>query len=235
MEHWRTWEARTLLVLLFAYLFSIDRKNAQVRETKREFSRSHWKEYAERKMALRAAILHHVRVPVKSLSLSALKLQPWSGFIRSMSSHDDHLTKEEVIDRVLAVVKDFPKVDPSKVCHSFPFNRFDYFVGWLLTFWLLRKKKNGEMGIFNVESVDLFKMGCPEVRKLISTYFSSSIVFADTIWAVSAWSRGKLLIEMKKNKILIYWYGCPKMTFWVFKLTMKMERWKSQIFNVMIC
>ena len=37
--------------------------------------------------------------------------------IRSMSSHgDDHLTREEVVERVLDVVKSFPKVDPSKVC-----------------------------------------------------------------------------------------------------------------------
>lgn len=33
-----------------------------------------------------------------------------------MSSHgDDHLDKEEVIERVLSVVKTFPKVDPAKV------------------------------------------------------------------------------------------------------------------------
>ncbi|KAJ1443602.1 Phosphopantetheine binding ACP domain [Sesbania bispinosa] len=63
-------------------------------------------------MAFRAAILRHVRVPVQA----APKLQPWGSFLRSMSSHgDDHLTKEEVIERVLAVVKDYPKVDPSKV------------------------------------------------------------------------------------------------------------------------
>ncbi|MCI21608.1 acyl carrier protein mitochondrial-like, partial [Trifolium medium] len=63
-------------------------------------------------MALRAAILRHVRVPLQA----SPKLQPWNGSIRSMSSHDDHLTKEEVVDRVLSVVKDFPKVDPSKEC-----------------------------------------------------------------------------------------------------------------------
>lgn len=32
-----------------------------------------------------------------------------------MSSHDDHLDKQEVIDRVVSVVKSFPKVDPAKV------------------------------------------------------------------------------------------------------------------------
>ncbi|RLM84621.1 acyl carrier protein 1, mitochondrial [Panicum miliaceum] len=32
-----------------------------------------------------------------------------------MSSHDAHLTREEVVDRVLDVLKSHPKVDPSKV------------------------------------------------------------------------------------------------------------------------
>ncbi|XP_061368550.1 acyl carrier protein 1, mitochondrial [Gastrolobium bilobum] len=71
-------------------------------------------------MALRAAILRHVRVPLQT----APKLQPWGGSLRFMSSHDDdHLTKEEVIDRVLAVVKDFPKVDPSKVAPDVHFQK----------------------------------------------------------------------------------------------------------------
>lgn len=68
-------------------------------------------------MAMRAAVLRHIRVPLQA----APKLQPW----RAMSSHgDDHLSKEEVIQRVLAVVKDFPKVDPSKVFLFFSFPAF---------------------------------------------------------------------------------------------------------------
>ncbi|CAL9199754.1 unnamed protein product [Musa acuminata subsp. burmannicoides] len=64
---------------------------------------------------LRGAILGHVRVPIRTLdrlgSFSCLQTS-----IRSMSSHgDDHLTREEVVDRVLDVVKSFPKVDPAKV------------------------------------------------------------------------------------------------------------------------
>lgn len=74
----------------------------------------------EREMALRAAILRHVRVPVQTLIITGSKLQPralYGGSLRFLSSHgDDHLTKDEVIDRVLSVVKSFPKVDPSKVC-----------------------------------------------------------------------------------------------------------------------
>lgn len=69
-------------------------------------------------MALRAAILRHIRVPVQTLAATRSKPQPqWSlrASLRLFSSHDDHLTKEEVIDRVLDVVKSFPKVDPSKV------------------------------------------------------------------------------------------------------------------------
>ncbi|KAF7153044.1 hypothetical protein RHSIM_Rhsim01G0144200 [Rhododendron simsii] len=63
-------------------------------------------------------MLRHIRVPVtETLTLNGLK---WNLFnnVRSMSSHDDHITKEEVIHRVLDVVKSFPKVDPSKVGHS---------------------------------------------------------------------------------------------------------------------
>ncbi|CAL5192843.1 unnamed protein product [Lathyrus oleraceus] len=70
-------------------------------------------------MALRATILRHVRVPLEATP----KLQPWNGFFRSMSSHDDHITKEEVVDRVLSVVKDFPKVDPSKVTPEVHFQK----------------------------------------------------------------------------------------------------------------
>ncbi|PIN12958.1 Acyl carrier protein/NADH-ubiquinone oxidoreductase, NDUFAB1/SDAP subunit [Handroanthus impetiginosus] len=63
--------------------------------------------------ALRSSILRHVRVPISStLTLNGSRLTA----VRSMSSHgDDHLDKQEVIDRVLDVVKSFPKVDPSKV------------------------------------------------------------------------------------------------------------------------
>lgn len=65
-------------------------------------------------MALRAAVLHHIRVPVQTLRLKTNPCAP-SGLVRLMSSHDDHLTKEEVVDRVVSVVKSFPKVDPSRV------------------------------------------------------------------------------------------------------------------------
>ncbi|XVE76786.1 hypothetical protein DITRI_Ditri13aG0008500 [Diplodiscus trichospermus] len=69
-------------------------------------------------MAIRAAVLRHFRVPVQTLTASRSNPQPqWSlrASLRLFSSHDDHLTKEEVIERVLDVVKSFPKVDPSKV------------------------------------------------------------------------------------------------------------------------
>ncbi|KAK9274014.1 hypothetical protein L1049_018828 [Liquidambar formosana] len=62
--------------------------------------------------ALRAAMLRHIRVPVQTLTLTGCNSQSriLCGSLRSMSSHgDDHLDKEEVIDRVLSVVKDFPK------------------------------------------------------------------------------------------------------------------------------
>lgn len=74
--------------------------------------------------ALKNAILAHIRVPVSQFSISVAgsnKLQTFPNLInRAFSSHDDHLTKDQVTDRVLSVIKDFPKVDPSKV-HSLSF------------------------------------------------------------------------------------------------------------------
>ncbi|KAL1540053.1 Acyl carrier protein 1, mitochondrial [Salvia divinorum] len=71
--------------------------------------------------ALRSAILRHIRVPVThSLALNGSRLAS----ARSMSSHgDDHLDKQTVIDRVLDVVKSFPKVDPSKVTPDVHFQK----------------------------------------------------------------------------------------------------------------
>ncbi|KAH7576152.1 hypothetical protein ACOSP7_003727 [Xanthoceras sorbifolium] len=78
-------------------------------------------------MALRTAILRHIRVPVQTLTLTGPKQhEQWSvcgSSLRFMSSHDDHLTKEEVIDRVLSVVKCFPKVDPSQVTPDVHFQK----------------------------------------------------------------------------------------------------------------
>ncbi|EER96074.1 hypothetical protein BDA96_02G080800 [Sorghum bicolor] len=73
--------------------------------------------------ALRPAILRRIRLsPTPSLALAAAgagasshphALARW--LARPMSSHDAHLTREEVVDRVLDVLKSHPKVDPSKV------------------------------------------------------------------------------------------------------------------------
>ncbi|XP_066398852.1 acyl carrier protein 1, mitochondrial-like [Miscanthus floridulus] len=73
--------------------------------------------------ALRPAILRRIRLsPTPSLALAAAgtgashphALARWLA-PRPMSSHDAHLTREEVVDRVLDVLKSHPKVDPSKV------------------------------------------------------------------------------------------------------------------------
>ncbi|KAK8950712.1 hypothetical protein KSP39_PZI004194 [Platanthera zijinensis] len=69
--------------------------------------------------ALRLAILRHIRLPSRASELyqpiSALWF-PLNGRRRDLSSHGGyHLAREEVADRVLAVVKSFPKLDPSKV------------------------------------------------------------------------------------------------------------------------
>lgn len=67
--------------------------------------------------ALRSAILRHVRLPVSQAFTARGSVLSFS---RWMSSHDDHLSKQEVVERVLDVVKSFPKVDPSKVSTSIP-------------------------------------------------------------------------------------------------------------------
>ncbi|XP_058078802.1 acyl carrier protein 1, mitochondrial [Magnolia sinica] len=74
-------------------------------------------------MAWRGALLRHVRIPVvQTLDRTPLRwAQAWN---RRLSSHgDDHLDKEEVIERVLSVVKSFPKVDPSKVTPDVHFQK----------------------------------------------------------------------------------------------------------------
>ncbi|XP_020266223.1 acyl carrier protein 1, mitochondrial-like [Asparagus officinalis] len=62
----------------------------------------------------------HIRVQFQTLNLKNSRQIP---LLRSFSSHDDHLTKDEVIDRVLDVVKSFPKVDPSKVTPEVHFQK----------------------------------------------------------------------------------------------------------------
>nr|KJB10760.1 hypothetical protein B456_001G222600 [Gossypium raimondii] len=66
---------------------------------------------------LRAAVLRHIRLPVQTLTPTASRAPSQWSLLRLFLSHDDHLTKEEVIDRVLDIVKSFPKVDPSKMPH----------------------------------------------------------------------------------------------------------------------
>jgi len=69
--------------------------------------------------ALRPAILRRIRLsPSPPLPLAAAASHPHAlarWLARPMSSHDAHLTREEVVDRVLDVLKSHPKVDPSKV------------------------------------------------------------------------------------------------------------------------
>ncbi|CAA2961767.1 acyl carrier 1, mitochondrial-like [Olea europaea subsp. europaea] len=71
--------------------------------------------------ALRSSLLRHIQVPVsRTLILNGSNMKA----VRSMSSHgDDHLDKEVVINRVLDIVKSFPKVDPSKVSPDVHFQK----------------------------------------------------------------------------------------------------------------
>lgn len=70
--------------------------------------------------ALRPAILRRIRLspsPAAAAGAAAASqphaLARW--LARPMSSHDAHLTRDEVVDRLLDVLKCHPKVDPSKV------------------------------------------------------------------------------------------------------------------------
>ncbi|KAL8092006.1 acyl carrier protein 1, mitochondrial-like [Apium graveolens] len=71
--------------------------------------------------AVRAAIVSHINVPIsQTLALNLSKIST----VRSFSSHgDDHLDKNQVIDRVLDVVKSHPKIDPSKVTPDVHFQK----------------------------------------------------------------------------------------------------------------
>ncbi|CAN6831058.1 unnamed protein product [Brassica oleracea] len=76
-------------------------------------------------MALRNALLRHLRVPVQNLAVRGSNQSQigFLGSIRAFSSHDDHLSKQDVVDRVLDVVKSFPKVDPAKVTPDVHFQK----------------------------------------------------------------------------------------------------------------
>ncbi|XP_076930696.1 acyl carrier protein 1, mitochondrial-like [Bidens hawaiensis] len=74
---------------------------------------------------LRSAILRNVRVPVVGNG-SKVVSSLWahrSSYVRSMSSHDDHLERSQVVDRIVDIVKSFPKVDPSKVTPEVHFQK----------------------------------------------------------------------------------------------------------------
>eukprot|EP00252_Welwitschia_mirabilis_P018342 TRINITY_DN40770_c0_g1_i1.p1 TRINITY_DN40770_c0_g1~~TRINITY_DN40770_c0_g1_i1.p1 ORF type:complete len:124 (+),score=20.25 TRINITY_DN40770_c0_g1_i1:88-459(+) len=65
----------------------------------------------EMPMALKMAVLRHIRVSVDPVSVGWASARFCS---RLFSSHAG-LDKADVTERVLSVIKDYPKVDPSKV------------------------------------------------------------------------------------------------------------------------
>ncbi|PKA51574.1 Acyl carrier protein 1, mitochondrial [Apostasia shenzhenica] len=75
--------------------------------------------------ALRLAILCQIRVPVRAVD----RIRPISASFalfqnRFLSSHgEENLEREEVAERVLAVVKSYPKLDPSKVTQDSHFQK----------------------------------------------------------------------------------------------------------------
>ncbi|KAG9134100.1 hypothetical protein Leryth_004794 [Lithospermum erythrorhizon] len=73
--------------------------------------------------ALRSSILGHVRLSVHRRPSSPLTIQQRISAVRSFSSHDDHIDRDEVVTRVLDVIKSFSKVDPSKVTPDVHFQK----------------------------------------------------------------------------------------------------------------
>ncbi|XP_006657562.1 acyl carrier protein 1, mitochondrial [Oryza brachyantha] len=69
--------------------------------------------------ALRPAILRRIRLspsPAAAAGVGASQPHALARWLaRPMSSHDAHLTRDEVVDRLVDVLKSHPKVDPAKV------------------------------------------------------------------------------------------------------------------------
>ncbi|RWR82546.1 acyl carrier protein 2, mitochondrial-like protein [Cinnamomum micranthum f. kanehirae] len=77
--------------------------------------------------AARTALLRHMRVRVESFSAPACSSELNSFFFRRLFSSDDvkgsFLDKSEVSDRIITVVKNFQKTDPSKVTANAHFQK----------------------------------------------------------------------------------------------------------------
>ncbi|XP_074263128.1 acyl carrier protein 1, mitochondrial [Silene latifolia] len=77
--------------------------------------------------ALKKAVLNHVKIQVSPNALAVTGSKSFDFqtlIVRHFSGHGDaHLTKDEVTERILAVVKDYPKIDPSKVTPEVHFQR----------------------------------------------------------------------------------------------------------------
>jgi NADH dehydrogenase (ubiquinone) 1 alpha/beta subcomplex 1 len=70
-------------------------------------------------MAARSALLKYLRVHVQAVPSRNLNYTPINSIRRRFFSEEvrgSFLDKSEVADRVISVVKNFQKVDPSKVC-----------------------------------------------------------------------------------------------------------------------
>lgn len=85
-------------------------------ERKRESSRSVWRELLM--AAARSALLNHLRVHIQAVPRNPSYTLSFNSIRRRFLSEEvrgSFLDKSEVADRVISVVKNFQKVDPSKV------------------------------------------------------------------------------------------------------------------------
>ncbi|XP_047334707.1 acyl carrier protein 2, mitochondrial [Impatiens glandulifera] len=72
-------------------------------------------------MAARKALLNHLRISVRSIPQNTRPFGAFTNLLRrhlSDEARGTFLDKSEVTDRVISVVKNFQKVDPSKVTPS---------------------------------------------------------------------------------------------------------------------
>ncbi|KAJ7294117.1 hypothetical protein O6H91_19G004600 [Diphasiastrum complanatum] len=72
---------------------------------------------------LRGAVLRHVRISCPQHMAAGARRLFSSSSEEAAHAHGTYLNKNEVVDRVLNVVKTFPKVDPSKVTPSSSFQK----------------------------------------------------------------------------------------------------------------
>ncbi|KAG8081153.1 hypothetical protein GUJ93_ZPchr0007g6185 [Zizania palustris] len=113
--------------------------------------------------ALRPAILRHIRLCPSPPAAAAAYSHPHAmarWLVRPMSSHDAHLTRDEVVDRLVDVLKSHPRSTPRR-------RRLLLLVGW----WQVNPEAHFEkdLGLDSLDTVEVvmaieeeFKLEIPD-------------------------------------------------------------------------